>query len=957
MAVLGVDAGSAFAIAEARLRVTHRGISVRGMDGRAHLGAGASASELIGRERECRALEELLDAVRVGQSRVLVARGDAGIGKSSLLQHLINAASDFHVVYATGVESEMELPFAALHQLCMSMLDRLDGLPDPQRDAACTAFGLTTGRTPDRLLIGLAVLNLLSAAADDRPLLCVIDDAQWLDRSSAQALTFVGRRLLADRVALVFATRTENPDLAEFPELVVQGLNDGDAQTLLSAVLRVPVDERVRVRIVAETHGNPLALVEWPLGLTPAELAGGFAMPARMPIAGQIEESYRRRIAELPQSTQQFLTVAAAEPTGDPMIVWRAASALGVDPIASAPAIESGLIEMGARVWFRHPLVRSAVYNGVPLTDRQAAHRALADATDPYVDPDRKAWHRALGTPIPDEDIAEALEHSADRARARGGLAAAAALLERSVALTIDGSRRGERILAAVATHLEAGSYEDAAGLLATAEATPLEDVQRAQVDLLRARHASVEGNPRHADVAGLMLRAAKRLESLDIDLAGLAYLFAMSAANVLGNQGNGAKMRDVAVSARTCPMPPARTMKDWLVIGLTQAAIEGPAAAAPALRRSLEDIPPEMPAAYAVMMPGWRNVAASMLWDIESFRKFSISSLVTARELGALTTLPTALFARAHIFALEGDLDAAAAVHSEVQHILAATGSGLSLFYSVVPLLVGLRGDAAAASALDDQIASARAAGLEDGLPSTLWGRAMLYNGTGQYEKSLDVASRANTHPWWGAHIFLAELIEAATRCGQSAVATATCEQLCESTQASGTEWALGIEARSRALLASDNAAEGLYREAIDRLGRTTLRPDLARAHLLYGEWLRRENRRVDARAELRTAHEMFSAMGIHGFSERTRHELLATGESVRKRTVESFDVLTQQEAHIARLAADGHTNPEIGTQLFISSRTVEWHLRKVFTKLNVTSRRELRAALRRQERLPEPA
>ena len=416
------------------------------------------------------------------------------------------------MVKATGIESEMELPFAALHQLCGSMFDRLDALPDPQRVAASTAFGLTAGAVPDRLLIGLAILNVLAAASEDAPLLCVVDDAQWLDRESAQTLAFVARRLLADRVGLLFAMREPNSDLAGFPALVVEGLNEADAQTLLSRVLPIPLDDRVRNRLVAETHGNPLALLEWPRGLTQAELADGLGAPL-LPMSGQIEERFRRRLVELPEATQRFLTVAAAEPTGDPVTVWRAATILGVSPQDASPAIEAGLFEVGARMLFRHPLVRSAAYEAAGVTERQAAHRALAEATDPDAEPDRRTWHRALGSPGPDEEVAEELEHSASRCDVRGLVLPRQRRCSNDPAnLTLDPSRRSERLLAAADAHLEAGAYDRAAGLLAAAAGGSLDDMGRVQLDLLRARHAAWGGDIRAAPSALLRGGTASRV-------------------------------------------------------------------------------------------------------------------------------------------------------------------------------------------------------------------------------------------------------------------------------------------------------------------------------------------------------------------------------------------------------------------------------------------------------------
>jgi DNA-binding CsgD family transcriptional regulator len=905
-------------------------------------------AELIGRTRECRSLAQLLDAVRHGQSRVLVVRGEAGIGKSALLQHLVGAASGFRVLHATGVESEMELPFAALHQLCAPLQDLIDPLPEPQRAAATTAFGLETGTYPDRLLIGLAVLSLLSTAADDGPLLCVVDDAHWLDRASAQALAFVARRLLADRVGLVFATRRATTDLVALPELAVEGLQDADAHTLLRAVLRVPLDARVRDRIVAETHGNPLALVEWPRGLTSAELAGGFGMPSLLPMAGQLEESFRRRLTELPETTRRFLTVAAAEPTGDPVIVWRAAGMLGLGPHDAVAAIDAGLVEVGVRVWFRHPVVRTVVYESAAIGDRRAAHRALAQATDLDLDPDRRAWHGALGSAGPDEDIAEALEHSAGRARARGGLAAAGALLERSVALTRDPTRRGTRILAASADHLEAGSFEIAAGLLASAEAAALDELGRAQLDMLRGRHASAGGDVR--DAPALLLRAARRLEPLDAGVAADAYLQAMGAAVLAGSFARGAGIDDVARAVGTRPAPAAPTLGERLVVELARAAVDGLAAAAPALKQVLEATTTDAITTVPFYGLGFLGGVASLLWDLDALQRLTALHVTATRDIGALTMLPWALNTVALLRTLDGDLDGAATMVAEANQIVEATGGNIGIAWSGA-ILAGWRADGDAPKWVAALAEKGRAAGNAQAFKHAQWGSAILHNGRGEHDRALAAGTEALLQPAdWGTHMFFHEVVEAAARCGKPAVGAAALERLRETSEPSGTDWAIGIQRRSEALLAPDPAAEDVYREAIDRLARTSLRPELARAHLLYGEWLRNVDRTIDARAPLRTAHEMFSAMGAHAFTARARRELLAAGESVRKRARDTFDELTTQEAHIARLAADGHTNPEIGAQLFISPRTVEWHLRKVFTKLGVTSRRGLHEALPRK-------
>ena len=885
---------------------------------------------------------------------MLVLRGEAGVGKTALLELAGERASGFRVARAAGVESEMELAFAGLQQLCAPMLDRLEHLPRPQRDALRLAFALSEGAPPDRFLVALAVLSLLSEVAEDRPLLCLVDDVQWLDRASAQALAFVARRLLAESIALVFAMRQsgEQEELVGLPELIVDGLHDGDARALLGSVIRGPLDERVRDRIVAEARGNPLALLELPRALTPAELAGGFARPGALPLSGRIEDSFRRRLAVLPASTQRLLLLAAAEPIGDSVLVWRAAEQRGICVEAADAAATSGLCEFGARVRFRHPLVRSAVYRAATPEDRRAMHRALAEATDPAVDPDRRAWHRAQAAAGPDEDVAEDLERSAGRAQARGGLAAAAAFLEQAAALTPDPARRGERALAAAQAKHRAGAPDAALGLLAMAQAGPLDELQRARIDLLRGQIAFAVNRGR--DAPPLLLAAAKRLQPLDARLARETYLDALWAAMFVGELADGGDLPEVARAAREAPpAPEPARAADLLLDGLALLNTDGYAAATPTLRRALgafrrTDLSREEGLRWL-----WLAIrAAGDLWDDESWYVLATRQVEFARDAGALTVLPVALNSRIYMHLNAGELPAAASLIEEAEAVTEATASHLAPYGAL--LLAVWRGRATEATALSEAAMDEvmrRGEGL--GLTVLLWASAVLYNSLGRYEDALTAARRAGKGSYeqlfskWSA----VELIEAATRIGAREDVADAYERLSETTRASGSDWALGIEARSRALLSEDDAADRLYREAIDRLGRTRVRVELARAHLLYGEWLRRERRRVDAREQLRAAHAMFGAMGADGFAERARRELAATGEKVRKRTVETRDELTPQEAQIARLARDGHTSPEIGAQLFISPRTVEWHLRKVFAKLGISSRRELR------EVLPDPS
>ena len=905
-------------------------------------------------ERE--ALVRLLEGVRGGQSRVLVVSGEPGVGKTALLDSAISSASGFRVIRAVGVESEMELAFAALQQLCAPMLDRLDRLPAPQQDALGVAFGLRAGDAPDRFLVGLAVLSLLAEMAVDRPLVCVVDDAQWLDRASAQALAFVARRLLAESVVLLLATREPGDELEGLPRLVVEGLRNGDARALLGSVVRGPLDDRVRERIVAETHGNPLALLELPRGLTPAELAGGFGLLDAPGLSGRIEESFRRRLASLSAETQRLFLVAAADPVGDPVLVWRAADLLGIGVQAAAET--DGLLAIGARVTFRHPLVRSSVYRAASPEERQAVHRALADATDPEIDPDRHAWHLAQATPGLDETVASELERSAGRAQARGGLAAAAAFLERASALTLEPSSRARRALAAAQAKHHAGAFDAALRLVGIAESGPLNDLQRAQVELLRGQIAFSLG--RGSDAQPLLLKAAKRLEPLDRRLARETYLEALSAVFFPGLLASGESVLETAQAARVAP-PPSQPphASDLLLDGLAVLVTEGYAAGTPMLRRAVnafraEDIRREQG-------HRWLSLAsrvAAFLWDDEAWDAISTRFVQLARDAGALSALPLALTSRAGVHVFAGEFAMAASLIAEVAAVNEATGGSLAPWSALARVSFEGR-EAEGFQLIEAATREVVRRGEGQGLTFVHWVTAVLHNGLRRYGEALAAAQQAgeDTHPSWWRNYGLVELIEAAVRSGKPEPAVDALGQLLQATGASGTDWALGVEARSRALLNDGEAAEVLYREAIERLARTRIRVELARGHLLYGEWLRRERRRRDAREQLRTAHELFTEFGMEAFAERARVELEATGEHARKRTVETGDDLTPQEAQISRLAADGATNQEIATQLFVSPSTVDYHLRKVFRKLGVKSRTQLARELLQPGTRREPA
>ena len=888
-------------------------------------------------------LERLLDTARDGRGGVLVVHGDPGAGKTALLEYAVEAGHDFRVVRTSGVEGEMELDYAALQQLCSPLLEFIERLPGPQRDALGVAFGLGGGKAPSPFLVGLAVLGLLSEAAERRPVLCLVDDAQWLDGASGAALAFVARRLLAERIVLAFSTREMGSGLARFPQMRVDRLGRRDARALLESVLVARLDDSVLERLVAETGGNPLALLELPRGLTPAQLAGGFGLPAALPLAAGIEQSFSRRLARLPRDARRLLLLAAAEPLGDTALLWRSARELGI-PEAAASTVESdGLLTLDGAARFRHPLVRSAVYGSAEPNERREVHRALADATDPELDPDRRAWHRAQATSVPDEEVAAELERSAGRAQARGGLAAVAAFLERAAALTPEPTHRARRLLAAAGAKRDSGDPEAALALLAGVEAGVLDELGQGRVDLLRAEIALEQR--RGADAGRLFLDAASRLEPLDPELARETYLEALGGAMASDVEVVGGASA-VAAAARAAPpgaVPPRAVdvVLDAFAIRLT----DGYAAAVPTYARALElllatDIATEDGSRWLSVSSGRNsNMVALEMWDDEALHLLATRRVQVARDTGAVGHLAFALsfLVRSHILA--GELAAAALVLDEARLIAEATGH--SAVVNAPMILAAWRGDETQASELIDASSEEAA---RRGWASNKYARAVLYNGLGRHDAARDAAWELfEPDPiGYGSHL-VPELAEAASRTDDQASLQYALDWLSERTRVVSSGWASGMEARVRALLSDGEVADGQYRRSIEHLSGTRLRLELARTHLLYGEWLRRERRRLDAREHLRTALEAFTSMGAEAFGSRAQRELLATGERARKRTVETLDQLTPQETQVARLAAQGETNREIAARLFISPSTVEYHLRKVFRKLTVRSRTEL--------------
>ena len=904
---------------------------------------------LLGRRRERDVLAGVLARAREGRSGVLVLRGDAGIGKTALLADATaTAPADLHTITISGAESEMELAYAGVQQLCSPLVGRVDRLPAPQGKALRIALGLREGAVPDRLLVGLAVLTLLGDAAGERPVVCIVDDAQWVDRASLQALTFAARRLLADPVVMIFAARTPvlDPELAGLPELNVTGLAHADASELLAAVLPGPMDESVRQNILAEADGNPLALLELRTALAPAQLAGGYGLAAAKPLATRIEQSFSSRLRELPPQTRMLLLLAAAEPTGEPAWLWAAAAKLRLGVDASVPAERSGLVTVDAGVHFRHPLVRSAVYRDALPSERRQAHAALADVVSGSGSDEHGAWHRAHAASAPDEAVAAELVQSAERARSRGGATASAAFLAYAVDLTPDPVRRSERALHAAQAKLDAADPDAAAGLLASVMRVH-DDLLDARADLLRAKIAFAARRGR--DAPPLLLAAAERLRTFNPALSRETYLEALMAAMIVGRLSVGAHASAAAIATAAQHAPPPSdppSAVDLFLEGLIVRLTRGHTAAVPLLQRAVRQYLADTDAGVAD--PRWHDITNRVLLDLfdqDTYDALNARQADMLLSAGELTVLPSALTTYAGACVTSGDFTKAAQLLDQSDAISSATGA--PPHRSIQTYLAACRGQDELGNELArNTIREATSRGEGSEVTVVLFSLAVLHNGLAQYDQALAACTSALEYDDVGMHgHLLNEMVEAAARSRDMTLAETTAAQLIEIAEASGTPTALGYSARARALVNTGAGADDEYHTAITELDRSPLKVLTARTRLLYGEWLRRANRRADACSQLRIAHEMFLHMGADGFAQRTRRELHAAGEPQRRdRDATSVDDLTSQERYIARLAGDGYTNSEIASHLFISPRTVEWHLSKIYPKLGVTSRRELR-------------
>ena len=898
----------------------------------------------VNRETELEAVEGLLAAARGGSSAVLVLRGGPGVGKTMLLEHAIGRASGLRVGRVGGVDSEFDLPYAALHQLLAPFLEEIEALPGPQRNSLASTLGLIEVERSDRFLTALGVLTLLSNAAQDTGLLCAVDDAEWLDEASAQVLSFLARRLVSEGIAMLFTFGAAHPTsvaLVPFRELNFEGLSQVASRELLDREVEGTLDSGVRDRLVIEAEGNPLALIELAQLLTAEQLAGLAPLPKALPLGDRLEQGLMRNVRGLSSDARSILVLVATERSGDPGLLRRAADGLGLSQTAIDDA--ESVLRLGAQITFRHGFVRSAVYALASETTRRDAHLALAEAMDPDADEDRIAWHRAAASVDADETVAADLEASARKARDRGGQVAAAAVLELAAELTPDPSRRAARLLVAADADLAAGALSKADTLLSQLTPKLLDDEQRAEAQRLRGTLALARGDKGSSST--LLIEAARVLAPFDLRKARDTCLDALATAMFAGRLASDRGMREAVECARSMPEPTQTTAADVLLDAFATLVDEGSAAAAPVLRRGV-GLAGESGDLRAI---GPAFQAAFELWDDEALHTLAQRRVDLARGSGAFVALPNALNQLGAYEVLVGRFDAAEACFEEADEISAATGyAGILGKTGVGPLILAAwRGEDARTRALAEVCSrdgTARGFGTFVGFAQSALG--VLELGLGRYHEAMIAVQDAGLDQILVTRT-LPDLVEAAVRCGEEQLATQAAGELAESTTASGTDWALGVLARSQALLVAGREAEGLYREAIGRLQRSRARTQLARARLVYGEWLRRERRRRDAREELRAASQLFESMGALAFADRAQSELAATGERVHRRTPETLELLTPQERRIATLVSEGAPNAEVAAQLFISSRTVEYHLAKIFRKLRISSRSELARSL----------
>ncbi|WP_051450853.1 LuxR C-terminal-related transcriptional regulator [Actinospica robiniae] len=914
----------------------------------------ATADPLLGRFAEREAIAGLLEAMRDGLGGALVFVGEAGIGKTRLLDYAAAQAraAQVELTRLVGVEAEQPLGYGALHRLLRPHLHRIDRLPPRQRDALNTAFGLADAAPLDRHLVGLATLTLLSGVALELPLLCLIDDVHWLDRESAETLAFVARRLQADSLGLIFAARTGIEARGLFDAMTslrVDGLPVADARELLALATPGHLDAAVADRIVAGTGGNPLALIELGAQLNAEQLAGVVPMPDPLPVSRLLEAHFQQAVAALPPDTRTLLLLIAAAPTDDPTVIWHAAGVLGLSARAAAAAVEAGVLDRAAAPGFRHPLIRSSVYAAASGDERRRIHAALATATDPTRMPDRRAWHRAAAALGADDAAAADLDAASDWARARGGYSAQALFLSKAAELTTEPTERAGRYLAAAEAHLASGDHAAVQPLLDLA--APALNRPAARARALRIRASAELFNTRSDRVAAMMLDAVAELGDADIRMTWELLYEAVHAAVIARDPMYRTTLAEVADAVTAAPRDPDAPAwsPDPLIEALAVRAAHGYERSVSSIQAALAGLraSPELhdrATPFCVLV----SLAATDVWDIDANIEIISRLAAVNRSQGALYDLSLCVSDFAYTQIWNGRLNAAEALYAEADDYARAIGLTVQgdLNKGLLYAWMGREAEVRATVATMDAVADTYGLGMLRQL--ALQALCILDLGLGRYGEAKRHALLAYEEdaPSQG-NLMLPLLVEAAVRAGDRHTAARALTRLEERAQSAGTPWALGMLARCRALMDEGDDAEAWYQESIDLFAKVPLAAEQARSRLLFGEWLRRRRRRVEARTQLRSAYESFDAWGASLFAERARTELLATGETARRRVPGAGSDLTPQERQVALLAVSGLTNAEIASRLFITTSTVEFHLNKVFRKLGITSRRRIAAAL----------
>jgi DNA-binding CsgD family transcriptional regulator len=910
-----------------------------------------SAWPLLGRDAEREAIDELLASARDGLSTVLMLTGEPGIGKTRLLEYAAAAAADLRVIWLAGVESEIQLAFGALHRLLRPFLGRLAGLPAPQRDALSVALGLCAGEPPDRYLTGLATLTVLAGVAADQPVLCLIDDVHWLDRESAEALAFTARRLHADSLAFIFAARPQDGGLTAFDALAgrqLGGLEPLDARVLLALAVEGSLDPGVADQLVAGTGGNPLALIELTAQLSSEQFAGVAPLPARLPVSRMLDDYFRAAVGALPADTRRLLLLIAAAPTHDAPLIWRAAGRLGLSARTAGAAAERGIVTREALPAFRHPLIRSAVYNDADSAQRRQVHAALAAACDSAGDAERSAWHRAEAAAGADDQVAAELEAAAERAMARGGYSEQALFLSRAAELTQSPDGRAKRLLAAADAHLIAGDPAAAEVLLDIAVADLNGPVPRARA--LRTRAAVEMFHVRVANVPAMLLAAVTELGSADPGMTWDLLFRAMHAALMAREHVVGTTLLDVAKLTAAAWHDPGSPGcgADLLMEGLAVRVAEDHARAAPVLRSALA----RLRAAAELRETGIPlgvlvSFATDELWDIEARRELTDRIAAAGRGQGALYALGLTLLVAAQTKITAGRFADADACYVQADDYFAATGFPAHGAINRAQLLAWTGREAELHTAVAGIASLAESFGQGHMTKMGLHALCVLELGLGRYQSALDHALEIfRDDPPAVGNLVLPLMVEAGLRSGHHDAAAAALARMTERAQAAATPWGLGLLARCQALTGTGEHAEARYQDSVELLSQVPAALDLAHTRLLFGEWLRRRRRRGEARRQLRAAHQLFDSCGAVPFAGRAHAELLAAGEQVSKRNVPARNDLTPQERQVAALAAGGSTNAEIASRLFITVSTVEFHLNKVFRKLGISSRRQIEPA-----------